>query len=230
MIVDVNASITLIGSGDADTATIAAARELAPVVVAADGGAVAALAAGAIPRAVIGDMDSLPEATLALLDPATVHAVAEQDSTDFEKCLQRLRAPLILAVGFTGDRMDHQLAALTTLVRYPAQRCILIAPGQIAFLCPPALSLDLAPGTLVSLYPMGVVTGTSTGLEWPIAGLRFAPDGRVGTSNRAIGRVALTFDSARMLVILPQQALGLASAALLTAPTRWPDPHRTADL
>lgn len=222
MIVDDIGPITLIGSGDADLATIAVARRLAPMVVAADGGAVAALAAGAVPRAVIGDMDSLPDATRALLDPATVHVVTEQDSTDFEKCLQRLRTPLILAVGFTGDRMDHQLAALTTLVRYPAQRCIVLAPGQIAFLCPPTLTLDLIPDTLVSLYPMGAVTGTSQGLEWPIAGLRFAPDGRVGTSNRAIGPVALTFDAARMLVILPRQTLTLVAAALLAAPDHWP--------
>ncbi len=221
VIVDELAPITLIGSGDADAATIASALALAPVVVAADGGAVAALAAGVVPRAVIGDLDSLPEAIRAQLDPATVHPVPEQDSTDFEKCLQRLRAPLILAIGFTGDRMDHQLAALSALVRYPAQRCIVIAPGQIAFLCPPVLSLPVEAGTLVSLYPLGAVRGTSDGLQWPIAGLDFAPDGRVGTSNCATGPVTLTFDAARMLVILPRQTLPMAVAALLAAPARW---------
>lgn len=224
MIVDDLAAITLIGSGDADEATIRAALALAPRVVAADGGAVAALAAGVTPLAVIGDMDSLPASIRARLDPATVHPVAEQDSTDFEKCLQRIRAPLILAVGFTGDRMDHQLAALSALVRHPAQPCIVIGPGQIVFLAPPALTLDVAPGTLVSLYPLGDVGGTSDGLEWPIAGLRFAPDGRVGTSNRATGPVRLRFDAARMLVILPRDALVLAVSALRDAPARWPVP------
>lgn len=222
MIVDELEPITLIGSGAADPATIAAARALAPVVVAADGGAVAALAAGVCPRAVIGDMDSLPAALRTRLDPASVHIIAEQDSTDFEKCLQRIRAPVILAVGFTGDRMDHQLAALTALVRYPGQRCVIIAPGQIAFLAPPALTLDLDPGTLVSLYPLGAVTGRSRGLEWPIDGLRFAPDGRVGTSNRATGAVTLGFDAPRMLIILPQQWLAHVVATLARTPQGWP--------
>jgi thiamine pyrophosphokinase len=69
------------------------------------------------------------------------------------------------------------------------------------------------------LFPMARVTGRSTGLEWPIAGLIFAPDGVIGTSNRVVARrVTLEFDAPGMLVILPRRRLDAAIRALLSAP------------
>jgi len=89
------------------------------------------------------------------------------------------------------------------------------------FLCPPELHLPLAAGARVSLFPMGAVTGTSQGLDWPIGGIDFAPDGRVGTSNRAQGDVTLRVTAPRMLVILPAGNFETVADALAACPARW---------
>ena len=60
---------------------------------------------------------------------------------------------------------------------------------------------------------MAAVTGRSSGLEWPIRGLNFAPAGRIGTSNRATGPVSLDFDGDGMLAILPKTRLDRLLAA-----------------
>jgi thiamine pyrophosphokinase len=224
LIVDSSEPLTLVGGAAACAATLAEARRHAPRVVAADGGAALVRAAGLMPEAVIGDMDSLSPEDRAHLPDHIIHGFAEQDSTDFDKCLSHLRAPLILGVGFDGGRMDHALAALTTLVAHPWQRCLLIAAEDVVFLCPPEIRLDLAAGTRVSLYPMGPVEGDSDGLHWPIRGLRLSPDGRIGTSNLATGPVRLRVAAPRLLVILPRSALAPSVDALANAPARWPVP------
>jgi thiamine pyrophosphokinase len=125
----------------------------------------------------------------------------------------------VLALGFAGARLDHGLAAFHTLIARSERRCILIGPQDVAFAAPPRLELDLGPGEPLSLFPMAPVTGTSTGLEWPIAGLSFAPDGMIGTSNRVVARrVVLEFDRRGMLVILPRRRLDAAIRALRSAP------------
>lgn len=209
--------VTLIGGGAVTRRDLEQALAVAPLLVAADSGADEALELGHRPVAVIGDFDSLSEASRDLLPPEALHHVAEQDSTDFQKCLTRIDAPFIIAVGFAGRRLDHTLAALNVMARLPAPNVILIAAEDIVFLCPPELALDLPVGSRLSLFPMGPSHGTSRGLEWPIDGLDFAPDATSGTSNRVTGKVALTM-AGPMLVMLPRAALAATMAGLgLTA-------------
>lgn len=205
--------VTLIGGGDAGAADLAAALALAPVVAAADGGADNALAHGLVPQAVWGDFDSISARARAAIPAENLHPVAEQDSTDFEKCLSRIDAPLVIAVGFCGGRQDHFLAALATLARRIGPPCILIAEADIITLCPARIALDLPLGTRLSLFPMGPVRGESHGLEWPIDGIGFAPDRRIGTSNRTTGPVSLRIDGP-MLLILPRAHLETLARAL----------------
>lgn len=214
-------TVTLIGGGSVSPFVLNRALALAPQVVAADGGAGVAIEHGLEPLAVIGDLDSLDPETRARLQPDRVYQISEQDSTDFDKALGRIHAPMVLGVGFTGKRMDHYLAVLNSLVRHPAQRCLILGDEDFVFLAPPRLRLDLPQGSVVSLFPMAEVTGRSEGLEWPIDDIAFAPDGRVGTSNRAVGPVRLEFDAPGMLVILPLSALEGTVTALMSAPV-WP--------
>ncbi len=220
VIVERDAPVTLIGGGEATSEDLHKALMLAPHCVAADGGAVLALAAGQMPEAVIGDFDSLPPEVAAAIPEDRLYRVAEQDSTDFAKCLMRIRAPLILGVGFLGQRIDHQLAALNTLVVFGHQRCVLLGADEIVFHAPPRMRLEMGAGDVVSLFPMQAVTGRSTGLEWPIDGLDFAPGHRAGTSNRATGPVTLEMDGPGMLVMLPRRLIQQVSR--LPADARWP--------
>ena len=205
--------VTLLGAGACRQQDLTAALDRAPVLVAVDGGAATALACGAVPTAVVGDFDSLDPKLRRQLPAGRVHHMAEQETTDFDKALRAVRAPLLIGVGFLGDRLDHELAAMNVLVR-SATRCLLIGPHEVVFAAPPELRLDLAAGARVSLFPMAAVTGRSEGLHWPIEGIGFAPGGRTGTSNFATGRVHLSFDGPGMLVLLQRSQLDVAIAAL----------------
>ncbi|MDG1432208.1 MAG: thiamine diphosphokinase [Paracoccaceae bacterium] len=213
--------IALFGGGDADQITIARALEIAPTVVAADGGANLAVLHNIQPKAVIGDLDSIHADTLAKLPDDVLFKIEEQDSTDFDKALRSILAPIILAVGFTGARLDHQLAALTTLICHPEKRCLILGPLDLVFLAPPNMQLDLPVGTIASLFPMAPVTGRSSGLRWPIDGISFSPANRIGTSNEVSGPLHLEFDSPNMLVILPMTALDQVIAAFALTDAHW---------
>lgn len=204
--------VTLVGGGLVGPGDLALALAHAPRLVAADAGADAALAAGLVPELVIGDLDSISAPARSQL-AARLHPVAEQDSTDFEKCLQRIAASHVIAVGFAGRRLDHTLAALSVIARRPGQRILMLTEAELVFLAPPRLSLDLPPGLPLSLFPMGPVAGRSTGLVWPIEGLHLAPDARVGTSNETTGPVTLA-SAGPLLVMLPRDCLPEVLAAL----------------
>lgn len=224
-IVDQTAPVTLVGGGEASLEDLHEALKLAPFCVAADGGVSLVLEAGQMPEAVIGDFDSAPPDLETRVDADRLHRVAEQDSTDFAKCLMRIRAPLIVGIGFTGKRMDHQLAALNMLVVYAHKPCVLLGAEEVIFHAPPQITLDLAAGDIVSLFPMQPVRGVSQGLEWPIDGIAFAPGGRVGTSNRALGPVRLDMDGPGMLVMVPRRFIRQVSRQLQrSGPARWPAP------
>jgi len=214
MIVHTSRPVTLVGGADLIRSDLDAALSLAPVLVAADGGAGLLWQAGLRPVAVIGDMDSIPPgARDAFAD--VIHEVAEQDSTDFDKALREIDAPLVLALGFTGGRLDHELAVLHSLAMRPHARCIVVGTETLVFLCPPRITLALDPGTTVSLFPLAGVRVASTGLEWPTDHLTFSPLARIGTSNAATGPVTLVPDAPHMLVILPRAELGAAINGLL---------------
>lgn len=210
--------VTLIGGGEVTPDTLTEALTHAPFLVACDGGAKFALDNNVMPRTVIGDMDSITAETKAQIDPSKLHFIPDQDTTDFEKALLECKAPLFLGVGFLGGRLDHQLAAMTALVTFDSHAIVLIGQEDIVFLSPNTLKLELKLGTRVSLFPMGEVSGTSKGLRWAIDPIAFSPNGRIGTSNEAIGDVVLTFDKREMLVILPRACLSLVIDALYTAP------------
>lgn len=213
-IVQSSRAISLVAGGPVTRRDLALCLRRAPVVVAADGGADRALALGVEPEAVIGDLDSVSAAARARL-AGRLHRVAEQDSTDFDKALRHIDAPFVLAVGVAGARVDHGLAVMNALVRHRGAPCLLVGPQDVIFHAQRPVSLRMRVGERVSLFPMAPVTGRSEGLAWPVDGLDFAPDGRIGTSNMASeADVQLDFDGPGMLVMLPRRRLDAAIAAL----------------
>lgn len=218
VIVEDPVGITLLGGAKVRRKDLSEALTHAPALVAVDGGAVWAMQNGHRPAVVIGDLDSIPPGLRAALPSAVLHRIEEQDSTDFDKALRTVAAPLILGVGFLGRRSDHALTNFNVLVRRTEKACILLGRHDIVFAAPAEIALDLPGGCRVSLFPMAPVRGYSQGLHWPIDGLEMAPDRRVGTSNRVLaaptGAVRLAFSAPGMLVILPREALGAALSGL----------------
>ncbi|WP_296641283.1 thiamine diphosphokinase [Roseinatronobacter sp.] len=218
LVLQTQSGITLAGGAGFDGATLAEALALAPELVAADGGANHLDNLEQAPRAVIGDLDSIHPDLRAKLG-ARVHHVPEQDSTDLDKCLRYVRAPFLICLGFLGARTDHTLAAMNSLVRHKSARVLLVGTEDICLLAPPELEMPVARGARVSLFPMGPVAGRSTGLEWPIDGLAFAPDARIGTSNRMAGdRLHLTFDAPGMILMMERSTLQHLLPAVMQAP------------
>lgn len=220
-IVESDHGVTLIGGAPVSRPLMVQALAHAPHLVAADAGADRALRLGQMPQAVIGDLDSISARARDRL-AGRLHHIAEQDTTDFDKALRSIAAPFVLGLGFSGARLDHGLSVLNALARHSDRRCLILSGQDVAFLAPPELRLMLPVRSRLSLFPLGPVQGISQGLRWPIQGLRFAPDARVGTSNEvAAPEVHLTFDAPRMLVILPRNRLPAVLAGLgLPSPVR----------
>ncbi|WP_240758237.1 thiamine diphosphokinase [Palleronia sediminis] len=212
--------VTLLGGGPVSQGDLDWALARAPALYAADGGAEHALAANLVPRAVIGDLDSLTGTARARL-PGRIIEVAEQETTDFEKCLQRIDAPLVVALGFIGARTDHTLAALAVTLRH-GRPVLLLGPNDCGFACPREFGIDLPAGMRVSLFPFAPVTGRSEGLRWPIDGLVLSPLGRLGTSNEATGPVKIALDGGGVAMLLPTSARDAALAALSPTGCRAP--------
>lgn len=214
--------ITLVGAGRLDPGQLLRAMALAPDLVAADGGADAALALGQRPKLAIGDFDSITAQARAQIP---LHHDPDQNTTDFDKALAATEAPVTLALGFTGDRLDHGLAAMSTLARHPARRIVLVSGADLCLLCPPHVMLDLPKDTRLSLLPLAPAQVGSTGLRWGTDGLVLSPLGRIGTSNAVDGRVTLAPDGPTVLLILPVETLETVLPPLRAAPL-WTDDAR----
>lgn len=221
-----NKPVTLVGGGVLDTRTLERALARAPRLAAADGGADRALSLGHEPLIVLGDFDSLSDSARHALGPERLVQLHDQDLTDFDKALGVIDAPLVIAVGFTGDRLDHTLAAMNTLARHPGRRVIVDSGHDLCVLAPPEIDLDLPEGTRVSLFPLMPMRCATTGLVWPTDPLILDPLARIGTSNAARGGpVSIRPEGPGMLLLLPVTVLDDLIPALRRAPV-WPKPAR----
>ena len=202
--------VSLVGGGALDAAMLDQALALAPVLIAADGGADRAKGLGRQAHAVIGDLDSLSDPD-AWRDQAHVLDLSEQDTTDFEKCLYSVDAPYFVAAGFTGRRVDHMLAVFHAMVRRPDKAVFLIGEAEVMALLPAdrAVSVEVGVGAVVSLFPLLPARGlASSGLEWPIDDLELAVGQRIGTSNRAVSdRISIAVGGPGVLLMLPRSCL-----------------------
>ncbi|MEZ7813728.1 MAG: thiamine diphosphokinase [Paracoccaceae bacterium] len=206
--------IGLVAGGPVRRTDFSAVQKFASEFAAADGGANFLLREGLMPVAVYGDMDSLSLNARSSIAPDRLHLRSEQVTTDFDKALRSISAPLILALGTLGGRVDHELAVFNVLLRQITQPCVLVGPSDVIFAAPPCcdIDLDMHLNDRVSLFPMAQVAGVSQGLEWPVDGLKLDPMGLVGTSNRVTARhVRLRFFTPGMLIILPRARLAQAA-------------------
>ena len=190
----------------------------AALVIAADGGARKASAAGIEPNLVVGDFDSLGEDGLAALKAAGIpveEARPDKDETDLELALlaavARGAARLTILGALGGSRFDHAIAN-AWLLAHPAlagrPTILLDATTRIRILdalaAPASVTLDGAPGDLVSLLPFGGDGAgvTTEGLAYPLRDepLRIGP--ARGISNVRTGASArVTLRAGRLLVI-----------------------------
>lgn len=178
--------LVIVGGGTVDFQLI---RDLAAAgahLVGADGGADRIVQAGHAPEAIIGDLDSLANPG-EWLGRTRLLRIEEQDTTDFEKALYSTHAPLTIALGMTGRRFDHTLAALDAVARYARDRVIiLVDEDDLAMALTGPFSFEVDPLDRVSVHPLlPIKFRRSIGLKYPLDGVRLAPGERTGTSNEA---------------------------------------------
>lgn len=177
------------------------------LVVAADGGALKALALGFRPDVVVGDSDSLDASDVARMRADGVRVAihpADKDESDTELALREAvarGADHVVVVGaFGGARLEHTIAnlLLLTLPELAGRDAVLADGASEARVIDHGQTLTLtgAPGDFVSLFPLAPrAEGVTT------AGLKYAltDEGMTQGPARGLSNV-MTGDSATVSV------------------------------
>lgn len=209
--------VCLIGGAPVSDSALVAAQDVASAFVGVDGGADILLAAGIAPVAVIGDLDSLSGQARAAFG-AVLHHVAEQETTDFEKALRRVKASSVIALGFTGGRVDHLLSVLNTLARVRAPGVVLLDSYDVSFVVDAGTTvLPLAPDTRISVMPIATAQVSLQGVVWPFENRQMQPGGFASPSNRVAADVVTLQTDGPVLVTLPPVCLRVALQAVARA-------------
>ncbi|HEY0583142.1 MAG TPA: thiamine diphosphokinase [Chloroflexota bacterium] len=167
-----------------------------PFIVAADGGAETALAFGCQPDLVLGDFDSLSQATLADLRRRGVAIETyprDKDATDGQLALERalqVKPARLLLVGFLGGpRLDQATANLLLLLNLDVAATLVDAANEATLVRPGVpIVWRPEPGEVVSLIPLqgDAEDVTTEGLRWPLCHERLPLGSTRGISNEPL--------------------------------------------
>lgn len=170
----------LIGNGSCGPAkTLKQLAQTADFILAADGGANAAVRAGVYPHAVIGDFDSVSRATRKKLPHAQWIFVDNQNNTDLQKSLDYLLehgCKKCTLVGFGGGRVDFSLGNLLALYPYARKLDITwVGDGWKIFPVHKKKIFPARVGARVSLLPLVACSKVSlSGLKYPLKNARLS--------------------------------------------------------
>ncbi len=179
----------------------------ADTIVAADGGANAALRSGITPDVIIGDLDSLLPKTRKAFSRSRVIRIRRQDNTDLEKALDFISvySPGEVAIaGATGGRIDFTLGNLSVFWNYTrALSMTFVGDGWRAFPVGRRRTVEARRGSTVSLVPFGKCSGiTLRGLRYTLSDAVMRP-GEIGVSNVVIrSPFNVTVRRGRMLLVI----------------------------
>ena len=214
--------LVIVGGGTVDLDLLRDLYLTGAHLVGADGGADQIVEAGLKPEAIIGDFDSLANVD-EWLGRTRLLRIPEQETTDFEKALYSTRAPVTIALGMTGKRFDHTLAALDAVTKYAKERIIiLVDESDIAMALSGPFSFEVEPRERVSVHSLLPQRfKRSVGLKYPLDSVRLAPGERTGTSNEAIDGPFRIEPEGRakpwMLILDRKYLFGVAAAATAIA-------------
>ena len=215
--------MAIVGGGVVDPALLRELAERGVALVGADGGADAIGDAGLMPAAIIGDLDSLSNRAMWETRTNVIH-IPEQITTDFQKALYSTQAPVTLALGMTGKRLDHTLAALSAVLQYaPMRKLLLVDEVDVALTVTGPISFSASKRERVSIHPLLPISFVrSTGLYYPMDGLLLEPGGLIGTSNEGTGGPVevVPADDTPWLLILGKERLWDLVAARNSASSR----------
>lgn len=200
-------------------------RELAEgsqFVVAVDGGAETLTAADLQPDLLVGDADSVPRGLVEYLASEEVEVIihpALKDSSDLRLALKecaRRSVDRIIAVGVSGGRFDHTLAALGVLADYSSLRPEIHSDSESVWILAEDGARDLAlsgEGLTFSVVALeDRATVSVEGAQWPLQHAALSPLSDLGLSNVISGGPAtIVLEEGCALVIAPKMPNGQAT-------------------
>lgn len=190
----------------------AAARDQ-DLLMAADGGLDRMMAAGIVPHVVVGDLDSASGEALSWAgshEVAVERHPAEKDVTDLDLAIRTARergCTSLTVVGALGGRLDHELAALGSLMRASDLQPHLVANDHDAWVLAPggrrAVSIGLVGACVSVLSLTPTASASSSGLAWRLDGVELEALSSRGVSNVAADETArVSVERGTILVIV----------------------------
>lgn len=200
----------MIASADPGTVTSLPESDL---VIAADGGADVARAMDRPIDVIVGDMDSITEATLASARRDGVRLVehpVDKDETDLELALSIAVevSPHVHVVAGAAGRLDHAMVNLAVIAspRWAAATVEATLGDHQVFVVHDERSIDGSVGDIVSLIPMGGWAHgvTTRGLRYELDDEALDPLAGRGMSNVIVARpVNVALKEGVLVVIRP---------------------------
>lgn len=209
--------IVVVGGGPLGGRAVAGVPPAAgAIVIAADSGLDAAVAAGLRPTTLVGDLDSISAAGRAWAADhgVTVEAFpTDKNATDTELAVAaaaRSGATHLTLLGGGGDRLDHLLGTLGALGGEHTAGFATVAAWlggtriHVARAHQP-VAADLAAGTTFSVVALhGPCTGVSiSGARWPLHDACLAAGSTHGISNLSTQLVTVTVASGTLTMVIP---------------------------
>lgn len=217
-------SVICLDSGEFNEKVLALVNDSA-VVIAADGAANWMGGKGLNPQYIVGDGDSFSSA-LGCSDAEEIFS-ADQNTTDFEKCIQFVKEKGLLpslVLGFNGGEIDHVLGNAQVLLNHSEEVSLFFIDsyykrGRTGIKIGLPLSegsyrMTVQIGAIVSILPFCFCRMTSKGLVWELKGQALTQDGLLAIRNRAAKeQIDLHVEKGKALVII-DYLIGSHTAAL----------------
>lgn len=177
-----------------------------------DGGIVHFEKYNLIPDIWMGDFDHYldEKEIMAKYPQLKIFHTPDQEYTDLEKSLLWLQENCFKTVNIlwaTGKRLDHTLNNVVNIARFNLvfQKIILYDDYSVCMPLPKRFEGYFTQGTVISLVPLGTVTGIITeNLRYPLFNENLCLGYRNGTSNEVVrdGLVRIDYQSGDLLLIL----------------------------
>lgn len=141
----------------------------------------------------LGDFDRGfdPEIYKTTQYPIEIIHTPDQNKTDLEKAFDYLidrNIPMVNVVWATGKRADHTITNLTTITKYRnLLKIVILDDHSKVFLLPKKFEKWYTANTIISLIPIGKVTGIHTrNLHYPLQNEALTMGYQTGSSNHVV--------------------------------------------
>ena len=181
-------------------------------IIAADGATNHLIKNDIKPNIIIGDLDSLD--TKLDLSSSNIIKVEDQNSTDFEKSLNYIKAQNLyptLVLGINGGEIDHILDNTNKFIKYSTDIPMVFfdAPNKWGIAMQKEIAMKTEKSSTISIFPFQENTHLkSSGLHWELNSDNHAIFENTSTRNKSKGsNLTLSTTKDKVLVIVESESM-----------------------